>query len=138
MQTTGGGDLAKTMTERPAGGQAAPIVAAKKAVLLTGAAGFALLQIGPASVEKLGGFATFPATQSDNLIGFLNSEFVPPMQRYGMKLEERYWIEEDALKIQERTLEKLRNMPPVDLQEEARKIERETLRRIRALADRTR
>ena len=55
-----------------------------------------------------------------------------------MKLEERYWIEEDALKIQERTLEKLRNTPPVDLQEEARKIERETLRRIRALADRTR
>ncbi len=55
-----------------------------------------------------------------------------------MKLEEMYWIEEDPLKLQERTLEKLRNLPPVDVKEEAREVERETLRRVRAIADRTR
>lgn len=53
-----------------------------------------------------------------------------------MKPEEKYWINEDPLKLQERTLEKIRKLPPVDVKEKAQEIERETLRRVRAIADR--
>lgn len=53
-----------------------------------------------------------------------------------VKIRQRYWApEENPLKIQKRTLERLRNMPRDDPGEEARKIQRESLRRIRATAD---
>lgn len=60
----------------------------------------------------------------------------PERRIKSVKIRERYWApEESPLKIQKRTLERLRDMPRVDPRAEARKIQRESLRRIRATVD---